>query len=267
MSKLILCVATCAAASITSLASAQPGSIVITGDEWLVSNQAFTANVTQTRRLIDNIEDCFDNGGPATFGVLTSHPIAYNTQFKNRLTALGNTVITAPGGPYTLATLQQYDAVFLCGNAWAGAAFAPALTAYVQGGGHVMVMGGTYQIGSAATAWAPFLNTFGLGFGSQYFAVPPGAAPLQIASTPLPNAATQGVSSISWSFGSTALDLNPSDPANQVAMWGNFTGLTGGTLPNNPAVAPIIATWNIPAPGSAAGIALGLSMLGRRRRR
>ena len=150
--------------------------------------------------------------------------------------------------------------------AWSGAGNAAALTAYVQGGGHVMVMGGTGQNGSGATAWAPFLNTFGLGCGSAYFAVPPGGAPLQISATPLPNAATQGLTSISWSFGSTALDLNPSDPANQVALWGNFSSVVGQTLPANPAQLPVIATWNIPTPSAAAGLVLGIALTGRRRR-
>jgi len=260
----------CAAATLVAApAFASPGSIIITGDEWLVSNQAFTANVTQTRRLTDNIEDCFDNGGPASFAVLTSHPIAYNTQFRNRLTSLGNTVVNNPGGggPFTLATLQQYDAVFLAGSAWAGPANAPALTAYVQGGGHVMVMGGTSTNGSAAAAWAPFLNTFGLGFGGAYFAVPPGGTPLQIAATPLPNAATAGISSVSWSFGSTALDLNAADPLNQVALWGNFSAVTSPTMPGNTQSLPIIATWNIPSPGSLAGVAMGLVMAAHRRRK
>lgn len=250
-------------------ALAQPGSIILTGDEWMVSNQAFTANATQTRQFVDNIGNCFDNGGPASFAVLTSHPVAYNTQFKNRLISQGHSVVTSPGGPFTLANLQQYDGVFLAGAAWSGAANAAALTAYVQGGGHVMVMAGTGSSAAAQqAAWSPFLSTFGLGLGGQFFAPPPGSAPLQMGVTPLPNAATVGLTSVSWSFGQTALDLNPSDPLNQVAAWGNFANLAAANIPGNPQSVPIIATWNIvPTPGTAAVMVVGLLLAAPQRRR
>ncbi len=251
-------------------AQAQPGSIIIAGDEWMVSNPAFTLQPSATTTLADNIASCFDNGGPANFAIMTNSGLPYGSSFIARMQTLGHTVTVLPSGPFTLATYQQYDAIFLAGFSTGGVGGAPALTSYVNGGGHVMVMGGTTGTGGAAAEaanWAPFLNAFGLGFGNAHFGMPTNA-PLQIATTPLPNQASVGVNSVTWSLGQNALDLDPTNPLNQVALWGNFTGVnlppTSGPLNAQ----PILATWNVavPAPGPLSLAAGGLLLVARRRR-
>lgn len=255
-------------------AHAQPGSIIIAGDEWMLSNAAFTAQPLATTTLADNVASCFDNGGPANFAIFGNAGFAYGSSFIARMQTLGHTVTVLPSGPYTLATYQQYDAVFHVGFSATNPTSTAALTSYVNGGGHVMVMAGTTGSGTSgataeANAWAPFLSNFGLGFGPQNFGFPPNLpTPLQIATTPLPNQATFGVNSVTWSLGQTALDIDPTNPLNQVALWGDFTGVNQPPLTGPITAQPIIATWNVavPAPGPLSLAAGGLLLMARRRR-
>lgn len=263
------CVAACAAVLGLSGASvAQVGGIIAVGDEWLVSDQAFTQFQSQTEQLVDNIAGYFDNDGPSSFAVFSNNTIAYGTTIGARMTSLGHSWNVNPAQPFTLATLQQYDAVFLAGPVGSGGANAGTLAQYVNSGGRVMVMAGTGQFGSApaeAAAWDPFLNTFGLDFGDTWFGRPP-AGLLQIPAQPTSHPLGTLISTVLWGYGHTAMDLDPNNPANQVALYGDFTGQPeppSGDVSN----VPIIATYNIPAPGAGVLMftAAGLAM-GRRRR-
>ncbi|HYD00928.1 MAG TPA: hypothetical protein VEB22_06845 [Phycisphaerales bacterium] len=173
-----------------------------------------------------------------------------------------------PAVPFTLATLQSYDAVFLCGATGSGAANAAILAQYVFGGGSVLVMAGTGDFGNAAgeaAGWNPFLNLFGLGFGTEWFAVGPSL--LSVPTLPSAHPVGSLLTSASWGFGQTAMDLDPIDPLNEVAVFGDFTAF-GGPTGGNDAAVPIIATYNLvtPAPGAGAVLALAALVVARCRR-
>lgn len=237
------------------------GRIIAVGDEWLVSDTAYTNQPAQTQQLVSNIAGYFSNSGPANFAVFPGSPIAYGSSIAAHMATLGHTWNTAPG-VFTLANLQTFDGVFLAGFDGSGAANAPILTQYVQGGGRVMVMAGTGAFGNAASeavAWDPFLNAFGLGFGSEWF---PGSSVINLPVNPTSHPLGSLLSTVTWGYGQTALDLDGSNPANEVAAFGDFTAFGGGSN------VPFIATYNLPEPESMivlAGAAGALAAMRRRR--
>ncbi len=263
----------CAVVALASSSAFAQGRIIAIGDEWLLSDFSFTNQTSQTQQLASNIAGYF-GGAASQFAVFsTTVPLSLggrgtnNASLASYMTSLGHTWSINPAGTFTLANLQQYNGVFVDGAAVGGnAASVSVLTQYVQGGGNVLVMAGTGDIGGAvgeANAWNPFLNTFGLAFGSEYFAV--GSSLLQIPAVPTAHPLGSLVSSVTWGFGQTALDIDLSNPLNEVALHGNFTGFSPLPTSGNPAALPIIATYNIPAPAAAALLPL-LGLISRRRR-
>lgn len=256
-------------------AFAQTGRIVAMGDEWLLSDQAFIDQPAQTQQLANNIAGYFA-GATGNFLVLSTSPAVgsvtgqrgvLGTSLAANMAASGHGWVVNPPGALTLATLQNYDAVFFSGTLGSGAANASMLAQYVNGGGSVLVMAGTGDFGGAqaeADGWNPFLNQFGLGFGSNWFGL--GASLLPVPTLPTAHPLGSLVSSAEWGYGQTALDLNPSDPLNEVALFGNFTGF-GSPPDGDVAATPIVATYNvlIPGPGAGALLVLGTLCVGRRR--
>jgi MYXO-CTERM domain-containing protein len=265
------------AAAFASIACAQTGHIIAIGDEWLLSDQAFIDQPAQSLQLANNIANYF-NGPTGNFLVLSNSPPVGSVAGQRGV--LGDSLAFAMiGGGHSwivnpedftlsLAALQSYDAVFLSGGVGSGAANAAILAQYVNGGGSVLVMAGTGDIGGPqdeANAWNPFLNQFGIGFGNEWFAS--GASLLNIPTLPSAHPVGSLISTASWGFGQTAMDLDPSDPLNEVALFGNFSAFGGPTGFDVGAV-PIIATYNLvtPAPGAMTVLALGgVAMLRRRR--
>ena len=162
------------------------------------------------------------------------------------MTAAGHTWTINATAPITLANLSQYDGVFLAGSIASGANNAGVLSSYVNGGGCVLVMAGvgTGFTGAAseASAWNPFLNRFGLGLGSAYFAtIPTGLLTIPVA--PSGHALGQSLATVSWGNGQLTLDLEPANPQNQVAVRGDFSGYPAPQGIYN----DIIATYNLGA--------------------
>ncbi len=245
-------------------AFASDGRIIAIGDEWLLSDLAFSQLGVQSGQLATNVAGFFAAGPGANFGVFTNSPIAYGSSLQSHMTGLGHSWITNPGS-FSLATLMQYDGVFLAGAPGSGVANAGILAQYVHSGGNVFVMAGTGAFGDAAAEaieWDPFLNQFGLGFGSTWFG-PNGT--IQVPANPSSHALGSSVSTLLWGLGQTAMDLDPQDLRNEVAIFGDFTGVVNPPS-GNVASQPVIATYNVPAPGSAALLGLGGLMAIRRRR-
>jgi hypothetical protein len=269
-------ITTVAAAVFVTTALAQTGHIIAIGDEWLLSDQAFLDQPAQSLQLASNIGNYF-SGSTGNFLVLSNVPAqppfvgqrgVLGTSFATSMTSAGHVWDVNPAVTITLATLQNYDAVFFCGSVGSGAANAAILAQYVNGGGSVLVMAGSGDFGTAggeAAGWNPFLNQFGIGFGSEWFAV--GQSLLNVPTLPSSHPVGSLVTSASWGFGQTAMDLDPINPLNEVALFGDFTGF-GGPAGFNVAAVPIIATYNLvtPAPGAGALLIFGSLTLGSRRR-
>ena len=139
--------------------------IFVNADEWTLTDTGFQI-APGAATYIKNLANWFTGGKPGKFlAYSTNFGLAGNT-LKQTMLGLGHQWTVSTGLPFTLATLQQYDAVFLCGDA----VNQQVLIQYVQGGGNVYIAAGTGWGGPAQEAanWNTFLNTFGLGFASFY---------------------------------------------------------------------------------------------------
>lgn len=247
-----------AALSISTLALAGNGRVIAMGDEWLLSDKAFTDQAVQTQQLADNVALFFTDGSPSRLLVLSdAGPIGIlgnrgflGNSLKNRMLALGHTwEVNPPGFAFTVAALRNYRGVFLCGNPGSGSTNASILEAYVATGGNVMIMAGTGLIGDGsanaeAGAWNPFLVKFGLSFGTTYFAYRNQQNFLiNISALPSTNPLGESITLVQWGNGQSVIDLQPENPLNEIALVGNFVG-TMVNPPPSPHQA-IIGTVNI----------------------
>lgn len=249
--------AACLAALLTgSGALGANGRIIAIGDEWLLSDHAFSVAPAQAQQLATNISNFFTNGSPSAFLVKSNAaPIpplggrgVLGGSLATFMTGLGHTWVVDNSATLTLSQLLQYRGIFLAGAPGSGTTNADILKQYVNAGGNVLIMAGTGDVGGGAAgeaaAWNPFLNKFGLAFGSIYFGLPPNNTLLAIPTLVSGNPLGKSISLVEWGYGQTVSDLEPSNPLNEVALYGDFTG-----KPSPPsgdvAKQPIIGTYNI----------------------
>lgn len=148
------------------VAAQSAGTIVISNDEWVLSDSGFSANTT---RFVQNLTTLFGGSGNVlgyseNFG-LTSNSLAV------AMRTAGNTYTVNTNVSFTLANLLAYKAVFLAGPVRGSVPDTTVLTQYVRSGGNVLILGGTGAFGDTvdeSAAWSPFLGTFGLQFASAY---------------------------------------------------------------------------------------------------
>ncbi len=202
--------------ALSSAFPAQAGKIVVTNDEWTLSNSGFFAP-NDPGLFAQNVADWFTGGGTGNF-------LAYSTNFgltgsslAAAMTGAGHTWTVSTGYSQSLATLQGYDAVFLAGNAFDNS----VLIDYVNGGGNVFLEGGTGIGGAAAEAaqWKAFLNAFGLEYGNSYNGV---QGDIFISNS---HPIFAGVDHLYQNNGNDALDISASDPRAQVLVTLNGHGL------------------------------------------
>lgn len=160
-----LCLLLFAILSLTSFLGAS--SIVVSNDEWMFRNDVINTN--DDIQFAKNVASFTTGGAPANILILSSNVALTGTIFKSTLQGQGYTLTYTSTQP---ASLSIYDAIFLAGPVTNGATLAANLTAYVNGGGNVFVEGGTGSFTNGATGeanfWNPFLNNFGLNFGTSY---------------------------------------------------------------------------------------------------
>lgn len=186
------------------------GKIVVCHDDWTFSNTGFTnsGGVNDPGVFAVNVANLFTRGQPGSF-------LAYSTNFgltgsmlAAAMTGAGHTWTVSMAQPFTVATLSNYDGVFIGGN---NNLSAQVLTDYVNAGGNVYIFGGAGG-GFEPAAFNPFLSTFGLSFVAPYNGL---TASLAISSThPL----LAGVDHLYYSSGSSITDLTPEDPFSQIIL-------------------------------------------------
>lgn len=237
--------------ALSAAASAGPGRIIAIGDEWLLSDRAFADNPTQTTQLAANISRFFTDDSPSRMLVLSNaFPVltlgqrgVLGVSLKTFMESKGHIWEVNPTITFNVATLRNYRAVFLAGAPGNGTANAAALTAYANQGGNVLIMGGTGN-GNEYSGWDAFLNAFGLEMGNSFFAYSNGDDPLlTVAALPSTNPLGASITSVKWGNGQTVTDLEPDNPLNEVALYGNFVGPM--INPPSTPVQPIIGTVNI----------------------
>ncbi len=261
------CLALCAGAGATAAdASGAIGRVVALGDEWSMSNQAYTDVGADAGRLVLNTAGFLVGpgaGGASGVGsvaVFSSHPRVGASNFVSSLTGAGYSVSKNPSAGYSLATMLNFDMVVV-GGLLAGSVHpaTDALVDYVNAGGNVLVIGGTGVYGNAlneAAQWNPFLAPFGMAFGDTYF---PTVNTIPRNVVPTTNPVGAGVGEMLWGFGQTVHRLPAGNPLVDLidADFHSFNGFGDEA---------VIGTFAVPAPGAGL-LAAGLGLAALRRRR
>lgn len=201
--------------SVSGIANA--GKIVLANDEWTLSNTGFSSAISDTGTFATNVASWFTNGTAGNF-------LAYSTNFGlnsvnlyGAMTDAGHSWDLTTAVTFDLATLQEYDGVFLSGDA----ADNSVLIDYVNAGGNVYLAGGTGWGGSVneAARWNTFLNAFGLGFGTFYNGIQGDIA------IDCDHAIFEDVDHLYQNNGNNTLDINTSNSLAQLLVELNGQGL------------------------------------------
>ncbi len=233
--------------------AAQAGYLVVNNDEWTLSNTGFSASPSAST-FINNITNLFTGDQAGNF-------LAYSTNFGLTQSSLGAAVTGAghswtvsTAAPFTLPTLQAYDAVFLGGDY----VDQNVVISYLQGGGNVYIMAGTGWGGpvTEANAWNQVLATAGLAFQPAYNGIGGNVAPVG------PHPLLAGVSTLYFNNGNTVIDLEPLNTDGEILFALSGQGMLAlgqyGALPPPSVFTPPGSNNSVPEPSSAALFLLGL---------
>lgn len=246
-----------AAASLSSAANA--GTLVVSGDEWQLSNSAYDPYyLAGTTAFANSLADVF---GGTTYLLLTGNngiPQASLSQIAAQFTSLGKTVSYSTS--FSLAVASGYDAVFHFGQI-----VSPTdIAAYVNGGGGAYISLGSGQYGnpvSEAAHWNPMLAQFGLIAGNSWFTD---------AGFVRANVVLGPTTSLLWGYGQSIEKLTP-ESGSVSFIRANFPGRpeVRGLVGANIEPKPPIAVPGVPEPASWALMIAGFGLVGavsRRRR-
>lgn len=227
----------CAGALGASVANA--GTLVASGDEWQLSDNAYGAQyVMGTQGFVTALANTF---GGNNYLFLTGNgniPQANLTMAAAQFQTLGKTVTFS--STFSLATASAYDAVFHFGQLVDPA----TIKAYVDGGKDAYISLGAGYYGNAAgeaAAWNPTLASYGLVAGSSWF-----SAPAFVSAT-----VTQGpATSLLWGYGQS-IDKLAGSPTGVSYIRGSFEngptdiGLIGSSSALGVAGVPEPAAWSL----------------------
>jgi hypothetical protein len=154
------------------VALASPGAgavVVVNNDEWTLSNTGYANAPADTDRFVSNLANLFSGGGSGTFHAYTSNFSFTQSNLAATLSGAGHTYTTGTAFAFTPENISGFDALFL-GGFYLSPTEITTLINYANSGGNVYLAGGTGVGGAAAeaAAWNPFLNAFGLSYGTSY---------------------------------------------------------------------------------------------------
>jgi hypothetical protein len=184
-----------------------PGKIFVAHDEWALSDYGYDMSAPSARQLSLNLATWFTGGRPGRFLVYSASYGLVGHDIAATMAAAGHSWTVDAALPFTLASLLQYDAVFVGGGPVPDNG---VLIDYVRAGGGVVVEGGTGLGGDPFEArhWNEFLEAFGLAFGDHYdLTRAPGIYPVQ-SSSPL----LAGVTALYEDTGNPIFKLDARDP-------------------------------------------------------
>lgn len=239
-------------------AHATGGTLIAAGDEWLLTQTAYTGIYeTGTRAFVNSIAATF--GGSRYLLLTGDAPTGGQAGLQSlaaQLASLGKTVLYAPTLPGSLA---GYDAVFHFGQAIAPA----ALDGYVENGGNLYVSLGGGYFGSAAgeaAAWNPFLAQYGLVAGSVWGPTP-GFVNVTVTHGP------PDVDNLIWGYGQTIDALPRSSGVSYVRGLypGSRTEL--GLVGTSRALVDGTGNGAVPEPATWLTMLVGFGLAGRAMRR
>lgn len=210
-----------AAISFATGSTALAGRIIVHHDEWPLSETGFQQAPTMTQ-FARNVAAFFTGGVPGRFLVRTTNFGFNNSNVSSAMTGAGHQWIVDGSTPFTLSNFLTYDAVFLAGTP----VDTQVLIDYVNAGGNVYIAGGTGLINEPAV-FNPFLNTFGLNYGSNYNGV---SGEFSIG---VPHPLFVGVQSMYHNNGNTVSDLVPGDSRQSIILTKDGAGLIGVYVSNS----------------------------------
>jgi hypothetical protein len=237
------------------LPTASADLVIATGDEWLLSDTAFSQNAASTNALTANLANLI---GGSNYLILEDANAVdpYGSSFQSTLEGLGKTLTVNPSSSFSESLIQPYDAIFLAGTIGSGSANSTILHNYVLSGGTVFVALGTGNFSSddatlEAAAWNPFLNRWGLSAGDEFFSPVVETIPTLPGSHPL----RTSVDGVTWGFGQEITTTGTPNPHISIALTGAFGGSIGdrGIMGTS--------TVAVPEPGSLVLTTIGLGVL------
>lgn len=210
--------AVCAAA-FAGAGDAYAGKVVLANDEWTFTDVGFGAAPIPTTDFVENVTAWFSGGGAGTFHAYSTNFGLTGVSLAAAMAGAGHTYTTGFSPDFDLPTLLTFDGVFLAGP---GTTIdTSVLIDYVQAGGNVYLAGGTGGFSGnsslEAAFWNPFLNAFGLSYGTSFNFVGPGIIPIA-SGHPIFDGPGGVVSGLYQNNGNDALDIDLLDPRGQVLI-------------------------------------------------
>lgn len=197
---------------------ASAGKIVLANDEWTLSDIGFGVGGTNSAEFVENVTAWFGAPTGGTFHAFSTNFGLTEASLAAVMIANGHTYTTGFGPTFDLPTLLSFDGIFLAGPG--PGIDTSVLIDYVNAGGNVYLAGGTGRFTGGAPAeaafWNPFLNAFGLGFGSPYNGRQ-GALPIS-STHPIFDGPGGVVTRLYQNNGNDALDIDVTDPRGQVLV-------------------------------------------------
>ncbi|MEJ2423758.1 MAG: hypothetical protein P8101_04755 [Candidatus Thiodiazotropha sp.] len=150
------------------LGTANAARIVIAADDWIFTNRGFSRLPADTANFATNVADFLAGGTGGAIHAYSNFQSLTQSSLVNTLNSAGYTYTTGTGINFDIDTLSGFDALFL-GNPNLSSEQLGILMEYVDSGGGVYIHGGlgASNPGGTATAWNPFLNQYGLAFGTD----------------------------------------------------------------------------------------------------
>ncbi len=241
-----------AGASSAALAS---GTLVVSGDEWQLSNSAYGAPYASgTTAFVNDLAITFSGNNYLFLTGNGNVPQAQLSMAAAQFQSLGKTITYT--SVFDPLVANGYDAVFHFGQTIDNS----ALGAFVSNGGSAYVSLGSGWYGTAAAeaaAWNPVLNQFGLVAGDTWF---PGPYFVSADVTVGPT------TSLLWGYGQSIEKLSP-NASSQSYIRGTFyggpeIGLVGASKPLGIPPVP-----GVPEPASWAMLIAGFGLVGMAARR
>ena len=164
----VLAIGLLLAPMLASAQNASPGILVVSNDDWVLSDQAFAALPTDTSNLAVNLARLLAPRG-GHIHAFSDFFAFTGVQLANTLRAAGFTYTVGVGIPFDLPTLSTFDAV-LVGLPLPSPAQLEVLRQYVEGGGSLYIHAGNgiSQPDLVPNTWNPLLDAFGLRLGRGF---------------------------------------------------------------------------------------------------
>jgi hypothetical protein len=230
------------------------GTVILDNDEWTLSNYAFSQAPASTAAYAHNLAAALNsNGGPCNLLVYSDNFGLTGSSLNAAFGSAGCSV-TYSTGAFDPGVLSAYDGVLL--GSYPYNYNAAVLTSYVNAGGNVYIAAGT-GTPNEGSIWDSFIHAFGLDFSQSYNGIE-GLIP--ISST---DSLFAGVTELYFNNGNS-VSLYGNDPEAQVIVSLGSDGLFGVYDGTPPRIDP---RATVPEPATLALVALGMGVVGFRRRR